>query len=223
MKPAAIAKLIDHTNLKPMATASDIDKLCEEAAENSFATVCVNPFWVPAARSALAGTGVGIATVVGFPLGANLMTTKAFEAGQAVQLGATDIDMVINIGALRSRQGLVVKQDIGIVVQASEGAVVKVILEVCYLTKDEIILGCRIAEDAGAHFVKTSTGFGSHGATTEAVRLMRSNVSPAVKVKAAGGIRSLDDLKAMVEAGAERIGTSAGVDILKGLESSGVY
>lgn len=214
---AEVARLIDHTNLKATATQADIGRLCEEAAEYAFATVCVNPAWVPAAKKVLEGTGVGIATVVGFPLGANLMTTKAFEAGQGVRLGATDVDMVLNIGALKSGDSNIVKQDIRMVVQASEGAIVKVILETCYLSKEEIVLACRLAEDAGAHFVKTSTGFGSDGATVANVRLMRAAVSQSLKVKAAGGIRSLEDLMAMVDAGAERIGTSAGVSIIRGL------
>ncbi len=210
------ASLIDHTLLKPTATADQVRQLCAEAREHEFAAVCVNPVWVSLCAELLAGSGVQVCTVVGFPLGADLPEAKAFEAERCVALGATEIDMVINIGALKSQQYVAVRDDIAAVVRASHaaGAIVKVIIEAAYLTDAEKVAACVLAEDAGADFVKTSTGFGPSGATAADVALMRGVVSPEVGVKAAGGIRNAEDFRIMVAAGANRIGASAGVKIV---------
>ena len=217
--PTAIAdpaSLIDHTLLKPTATADQIRQLCAEAREYRFAAVCVNPVWVPLCAELLAGSPVAVCTVVGFPLGADLSEAKAFEAERCVALGASEIDMVINIGALKDQEFAAVQADIAAVVSSSHaaGAIVKVIIEAAYLTDEEKVDACVLAKDAGADFVKTSTGFGPSGATVADVALMRRVVGPGIGVKAAGGIRSGEDFKSMVAAGANRIGASAGVKIV---------
>ena len=210
------ASLIDHTLLKPTATADQIRQLCAEAREHKFAAVCVNPVWVPLCAELLAGSQVAVCTVVGFPLGADLSEAKAFEAERCIALGASEIDMVINIGALKAQDFVAVRDDIAAVVASSHaaGAIVKVIIEAAYLTDEEKIAACVLAKNAGADFVKTSTGFGPSGATAADVALMRRVVGPDIGVKAAGGIRSGDDFKSLVAAGANRIGASAGVKIV---------
>ena len=215
--PADVAALIDHTLLKPEATRDDILKLCAEARQFGFATVVVNPTWVATAAAALRGAPVKVCTVVGFPLGATLSTVKVAETEEAVKLGAEEIDMVINVGALKSGEDEFVEQDIRGVVAAARrsGAVIKVILECALLTDEEKVRACWCARAAGADFVKTSTGFGPGGAAAHDVELMRLTVGPAMGVKAAGGIRSYEDLKAMLSAGATRIGASASVRILQ--------
>lgn len=209
------SKLIDHTLLAAHATAADIEKLCAQAVEYDFCSVCVNPVWVALAKNKLAGSDVKVCTVIGFPLGANASKTKAFETENAIADGAQEVDMVINIGFAKMGDWNAVAQDIAAVVQAASGkALVKVILETCLLTDDEIRLACQAAVQAGADFVKTSTGFSKGGATVEAVRLMRETVGSDVGVKASGGVRTAADLEAMVAAGANRIGASAGVALL---------
>lgn len=212
-----IARLIDHTLLKPEATRDAIGKLCDEALKYGFASVCVNPWNVPQAAEILRGSEVRVCTVVGFPLGATLPLVKIYEAEEAIKLGAQEIDMVINIGALKSGQYAPVQADIRGVVEASHrgGAIVKVILETALLTTDEKVRGSLAAKNAGADFVKTSTGFGPSGATAEDVRLIRSVVGEEIGVKAAGGVRTFEDLQRMVDAGATRIGASASVKILE--------
>jgi deoxyribose-phosphate aldolase len=212
-----IARLIDHTLLKPEASRADIQKLCEEALKFGFASVCVNPWNVSQAAEILRGSPVRVCTVVGFPLGATLPQVKVFETEEAIKLGAQEIDMVINLGALKSRLNEAVEADIRGVVDASHrgGAICKVILETSLLSTEEKVLGSLAAKSAGADFVKTSTGFGPGGATAEDVRLMRAVVGGEIGVKAAGGVRSLEDLQKMVEAGATRIGASASIKILE--------
>jgi deoxyribose-phosphate aldolase len=215
-----LASLIDHTLLKPDATRSEIEQLCREAGQYCFASVCVNPSWVPVSRELLSGSGVKVCTVIGFPSGAHAPDVKAYETLRAVQQGAEEVDMVINIGALKSKDYALVEQDIrGVVQAAGKNTVVKVILETALLTRDEKVMGCSLAKAAGADFVKTSTGFAGGGATVEDVRLMRETVGPEIGVKASGGIRSKEDVEAMVHAGATRVGASAGVKIVRG-ESS---
>ncbi len=215
--PQSIEKYIDHTALKPEATPADIVKLCEEAKEYGFAAVCVNPNHVNECARLLRGTSVGIATVVGFPLGAHTTPTKVFEAMQAMADGATEVDMVIDIGALKARQDAIVAADIRAVVDASHAtkALVKVIIEAVLLTDEEKVRACQLAKEAGADFVKTSTGFGPGGATVQDVALMRRTVGEKMGVKAAGGIRDYAQAKAMIDAGATRIGASAGVKIVQ--------
>jgi deoxyribose-phosphate aldolase len=215
---AEIASLIDHTLLKPEATKDDIRRLCAEARKYSFASVCINPCWVPLAASELAGSPVKVCTVAGFPLGANSTAIKRTEAEAAAREGAREIDMVINVGALRSGDYDAVSADIRAVVDASHkaGAIVKVILETALLDDNQKTVACTLAKVAGADFVKTSTGFGPGGATARDVALMRSVVGPEMGVKAAGGIRTLDDLRSMAAAGATRIGASASVKIVEG-------
>lgn len=221
---AGIARLIDHTLLKPEASRDDIQRLCQEAARFGFAAVCINPWYVPLAAELLRNTAVKICTVVGFPLGATLAKVKIYEAQEAINLGAQEIDMVINIGALKSGQVDVVETDIHGVVEACHGggAICKVILETALLSNEEKVRACVAAKNAGADFVKTSTGFSIGGATAEDVALMRSVVGPAMGVKAAGGIRTLEDLKKMVRAGATRIGASAGVKIMEQARGAGL-
>ena len=209
------AAMIDHTNLKPVATRSDIERLCRDAAEAGFASVCINPVYVPFAAGLLQNTSVKVCTVVGFPLGASAHDAKAAEAAFAVKQGAQEIDMVIDIGAVKEGRFADVEQDIAGVVTASAPAAVKVILETCYLTENEIIQACTAAVNAGAAFVKTSTGFGSGGATVDAVVLMRRTVGSAVGVKAAGGIKTLETAIALIDAGANRLGCSAGMELLQ--------
>jgi len=213
---AALAGWIDHTLLKPDASAQQVNKLCEEARLFHFATVCVNPSYVPLAAHLLSGSGVEVCSVVGFPLGATFPELKAFETRQVIEAGATEIDTVINIGALKSGDFALALQDVQAVVEAAAGrAHVKVILEMCYLEQREKILGCLLCKEAGANFVKTSTGFGPGGATIEDVALMRRVVGAGMGVKAAGGIRTLQDARRMIAAGANRLGASAGISILK--------
>lgn len=216
--PQELAAMIDHTLLRPSATRGEVEQLCFEAAAYGFRTVCVNPILVAAAVHFLEGTLVGVCSVVGFPLGTNLPATKAHEAREVVEAGADEIDMVIRLGALKEGKDQEVVEDIRAVVEAADDRPVKVILETCYLTKDEIVRGCLLAVEGGATFVKTSTGFGPAGATMEDVRLMRRTVGENFGVKAAGGIRTLEDALGMSRAGANRLGTSGSVAILKELE-----
>lgn len=212
-----LAKTIDHTLLQPFATKADIEMLCEEAKHFEFATICVNPSYVELAARLLRNSNIKVDTVVGFPLGANTPEAKVFETHDAIMRGAEEIDMVINVGALKSGNLELVKDDIEGVVYAARknGSIVKVIIETCYLTKEEKCTACRISEQAGADFVKTSTGMGKAGATVEDVRLLRSLLSENVGIKASGGIRTVADALRMLEAGATRIGTSAGVAIME--------
>lgn len=217
-----LAALIDHTLLKPDATEKDVRKLCEEAKQYGFASVCVNPSWVPLCAELLAGTPVKVCTVIGFPLGATTPTAKAIETRDAIANGANEIDMVINVGALKSGNDELVRQDIEGVVQAAHGkAMVKVILETALLSREEKIKACLLAKMAGADFVKTSTGFSSGGATVEDIALMRATVGPEMGVKASGGIRDRATAEAMVAAGATRIGASASVAIATGQKPAG--
>jgi deoxyribose-phosphate aldolase len=213
---ASIAALIDHTLLKPDATAADIRRLCTEARQYGFASVCVNPCWVKLAAAEVDGSEVKVCAVVGFPLGANTTETKVFETRLALEQGAREIDIVINIGELKGRDELAVDADIHAVVEATHarGAIVKVILETGLLNDTEKAVACRIAQSAGADFVKTSTGFGPGGATAEDVALLRRTVGSRMGVKASGGIRTLGDLRKMVAAGASRIGASSSVRII---------
>jgi len=210
--------MIDHTLLKPEATYTQIAQLCDEARQYNFASVCVNPTHVKRCAERLAGSPVKVCAVVGFPLGATLPEVKALETQQALDHGATEIDMVINIGALKSKDDDLVARDIGAVVRAAHasGALVKVIIEAALLTDEEKVTACQLAQEAGADFVKTSTGFGPGGATVHDVELMRRAVGPRVGVKAAGGIRTREDADQMIEAGATRIGASASVKIVTG-------
>ncbi len=213
----SLAKMIDHTLLKADATEAQVAKLCEEAKQYGFASVCVNTCYVPLAVSMLAGSDVKTCCVVGFPLGAMSPAAKTAEAMVAIEQGAQEVDMVINIGMIKSGNWKGVKEDIESIVNAARGkALVKVIIEACLLTDEEKVKACVISKMAGADFVKTSTGFSTGGATTADVRLMREAVGPDMGVKASGGVRSYDDAVAMVQAGANRIGTSNGVSIVKG-------
>ncbi|RNF41013.1 deoxyribose-phosphate aldolase [Planococcus salinus] len=219
-----IASYIDHTLLKAESTKEQIIKLCKEAAQYEFASVCVNPAWVETAASELQDSKVKVCTVIGFPLGASTSETKAFETTDAISKGAGEIDMVINIGALKSGNTEQVKNDIEAVVKAAKGhAIVKVIIETSLLTDEEKVEACRLAKQAGADFVKTSTGFSTGGATVEDVKLMRETVGAELGVKASGGVRSLEDLQSMVDAGATRIGASSGAQIMQGLSSQSDY
>jgi deoxyribose-phosphate aldolase len=215
-----VSAMIDHTLLKPDATRRDIEKLCREAAEFHFATVCVNPVWVATAAALLRGSGVGVCSVVGFPLGAATADVKHFETRRAIFDGASEIDMVINIGALKSGDLRTVERDIDAVVDPCRqcGVTSKVIIEAALLTEDEKVTACTLSKAAGADFVKTSTGFASGGATVADVALMRRVVGADMGVKAAGGVRDLEGLKAMVAAGATRVGASAGVKIVQELK-----
>jgi len=221
----SVASLIDHTLLKPDATRKEIEQLCREAADHGFATVCVNPAWVATCAQLLRGTPVGVCSVVGFPLGATLADVKRFETQRVIFDGAREVDMVINIGALKSGDLRTVERDIEAVTGPcrSSGALSKVIIEAAYLTDDEKISACSLAKAAGADYVKTSTGFGPSGATVHDVALMRRVVGDDMGVKAAGGVRDLESLKAMVAAGASRVGASAGVKILAGEKTGASY
>lgn len=212
-----IARLIDHTLLKPDATQAQIAQLCHEARQYGFATVCVNPTHVQLCAELLKGSDVAVCTVVGFPLGATPPEVKAYEAQQAINDGATEIDMVVNIGAVKGGESGLVERDIAAVTRTchNNGAICKVIIEAALLTEQEKVKACELAKKAGADYVKTSTGFGPSGATVSDVALMRRVVGPGMGVKAAGGIRTYTDAKGMVEAGATRIGASAGVSILQ--------
>lgn len=216
------ASLIDHTLLKPEATEADIRKLCEEAAQFGFASVCVNPGWVKQAARFLKGSNVPVCTVIGFPLGATLPDVKAYEARRSIFNGAREVDMVINIGALKSGDDCAVEDDIRAVVDAAHEnhILCKVIIETALLTDDEKVRACLAARNAGADFVKTSTGFAKGGATANDVALMRRTVGKALGVKASGGVKGIDDARAMFEAGATRIGASVGVKIAQ--EAGGV-
>ncbi|MHA7965176.1 deoxyribose-phosphate aldolase [Paenibacillus sp. CAU 1782] len=214
--------MIDHTILKADATREEVLHICKEAAEHKFATVCVNASWVPVAAEALKGTGVGITTVVGFPLGATTTASKAFEAAEAIAAGATEIDMVLNIGLLKSGDAEGVQRDVeGVVAACRDRAVLKVILETGLLTDEEKELASKLCVKAGADFVKTSTGFGKGGATAEDIALMRRAVGPDLGVKASGGVRDLDTALQMIAAGATRIGASSSVAIVTGGKGEG--
>jgi deoxyribose-phosphate aldolase len=215
--PAGIAAMIDHTLLKPDATKREIEELCREAAQFGFATVCVNPIWVASAARLLAGTATGVCSVVGFPLGATTADVKGYETRRAIFDGAREIDMVINIGALKSGDLRTVERDIEAVVAPCRdcGVLSKVIIEAALLSDDEKVTACTLSKAAGADYVKTSTGFGPGGATAADVALMRRVVGAEMGVKAAGGVRDLESLKAMVAAGATRVGASAGVKIVQ--------
>lgn len=216
------ASLIDHTLLKPEASESDIKKLCEEAVQFGFASVCVNPGWVKKAAEFLKGSGVPVCTVIGFPLGATLSDVKAYEARRSIFNGAREVDMVINIGALKSGDVCAVEDDIRAVVEAAHenGVLCKVIIETALLTDEEKVRACLASKNAGADFVKTSTGFSKGGATVEDIALMRRTVGSALGVKASGGVKGIDDARAMFAAGATRIGASVGVKIAQ--EASGI-
>ena len=218
-----LARLIDHTVLKPDTTEAQIRDLCDEARTYCFASVCVSPVWVPEAAAALRGATPVVCTVVGFPSGAVRTAVKAFETEQAVADGADEIDMVIAVGLLKSERYADVEADVRAVVAAAQGRTVKVILETALLTDEEKVVACVLAQNAGADFVKTSTGFGGGGASPQDVALMRRVVGPSMGVKASGGIRSLEDAETMVASGATRLGASASVAILKGLRSDASY
>ena len=211
-----LAKLIDHTLLKPAATQDQITALCTQARTYGFASVCVNPYWVKWAKKQLKGSGVKVCTVIGFPLGATPTGVKVFETQQAVKDGADELDMVLNIGALKSGNNAAVLKDIKAVRKACPGKILKVILETSELTPTEKVTACKLAAQAGADFVKTSTGFSSGGATTADVSLLRKSIPAAMQVKASGGVRTRADLEAMTAAGATRIGTSGGIQIIEG-------
>ncbi|GMU58064.1 MAG: hypothetical protein AMXMBFR33_72100 [Candidatus Xenobia bacterium] len=218
-----LARLIDHTLLKPDATRDQVMLLCQEARENLFASVCINPSWVALCAEQLRGSGVKVCTVVGFPLGATTTVTKVMETRDAVANGADEIDMVVNVAALKDGQDGFVEQDIREVVGAASGRIVKVILETALLSDEEVVRGCHLSKRAGADFVKTSTGFGPGGATSHHVALMRKTVGPTMGVKASGGIRDLETAQEMVKAGATRIGASASVKIVRGEKGTGTY
>lgn len=217
-----MAKYIDHTALKPELTSKHIKKLCEEARQHRFFSVCIQPAWVETAKNELEGTGVKVCTVIGFPLGATIDDVKAVETKHAIQKGAEEVDMVINIGALKDKRYDIVEKDIRKVVEAAQGkALTKVIIETSLLSDDEKRKACELAVKAGADFVKTSTGFSGGGATVEDIKLMRAVVGPEFGVKASGGIRDYETAKKMIDAGATRIGTSSGVAIVSGWQSIG--
>ncbi len=209
-------RYIDHTILKPEAGKEQVIKICEEAKENHFASVCINPCWIETAAEILAGTDVKVCTVIGFPLGAMTTESKVFEAQDAVKKGAEEVDMVINIGRLKDGDDQYVTDEIKAVKEAVGDLVLKVIIETCLLTKDEIVRAGICVKNAGADFIKTSTGFSTGGAKAEDVRLMKETVGENIKVKAAGGIRTREAMDEMIAAGAERIGTSSGVKLIKG-------
>lgn len=214
-------KYIDHTLLKPEATQAMIDKLCSEAKEHDFASVCVNPYWVKRSAELLAGTDVKVCTVIGFPLGASTTEVKAAETRDAIRSGATEVDMVLNVGALKSGDLETVKADVAAVKQAAGDVLLKVILETGLLTDVEKETACKLCVEAGADYVKTSTGFGPGGATVEDIALMRKTVGANIGVKASGGVRDGEAALAMIEAGASRIGTSSGVSIVTGAKTTG--
>jgi deoxyribose-phosphate aldolase len=216
-----IAQYIDHTLLKPQASEEDVIKICDEAKEYGFASVCVNGYYTSLVKRELEGTSVKTCVVVGFPLGVSTKEVKAFEAKQAIENGAEEIDMVINVGAVKSNKYDVVKQDIKAVVDAASGkALVKVILETCLLTDEEKVRVCEIAKEVGANFVKTSTGFSTGGATVHDIKLMRETVGKDMGVKASGAVRTAEDAKAVIEAGASRIGASSSISIVLGTKDS---
>nr|WP_138919771.1 deoxyribose-phosphate aldolase [Lentibacillus jeotgali] len=219
-----LAKYIDHTQLKSDTSKEKIDQIVQEAREHGFASVCVNPYWVPFCYDHLKDTDVKVCTVIGFPLGATSTAAKVHETKQAIQEGAEEVDMVINIGELKSKNDEAVQRDIEAVVEAAKGsALTKVIIETSLLTDDEKFRACKLAKAAGADFVKTSTGFSGGGANAEDVKLMRETVGSDMGVKASGGVRDLQTTKAMIDAGATRIGASSGVDIIAGETGSSDY
>ncbi|CAH2715449.1 Deoxyribose-phosphate aldolase [Neobacillus rhizosphaerae] len=224
MTTTNVAAMIDHTLLKPEATRQQIETLCQEAKENKFFSVCINPFWVSTAKELLAGSGVKVCTVIGFPLGATTSETKEFETKNVIDHGADEVDMVINIGALKDRNDELVESDIRAVVEVAKGrALSKVIIETCLLTREEKIRACELSVKAGADYVKTSTGFSTGGATADDIALLRLTVGPDIGVKASGGVRSTEDAQKMIEAGATRIGASSSVAIINGLTVSSDY
>ena len=212
-----INKMIDHTILKPTATEKDIEKLCAEAAENGFASVCINPCNIPMAKKLLEGSDVKVCTVIGFPLGANSLTIKAAETAEAYDMGCDEFDMVINIGALKDGKYDYVRDEIAAVVAAAKGKCVKVIIETGLLTDEEKVMATKLSCEAGACFVKTSTGISSTGATVHDVALMKANVTDGVRVKASGGIKTAEFAMELVSAGADRLGTSSGIAIAEGI------
>ncbi|SDI78652.1 deoxyribose-phosphate aldolase [Natribacillus halophilus] len=219
-----LSKYIDHTLLKPEATKDDILALCDEARKHQFATVCIPPYWVTTVVRALEGSGVGVTTVIGFPNGVNTTAVKVYETEKALEEGATEVDMVINAGALKSGDGDGVREDIAAVVKASAGrALVKVIIETSRLNDDEKKTATRLAVEAGADYVKTSTGFHTAGATLDDIKLMKEIVGDQAKLKASGGVKNANDAKAFIEAGSDRIGTSSGIAIVTGDDGSGGY
>ena len=219
MTPNQLAQYIDHTALTAEKNEQDISTLCNEAIEHGFYSVCINSGYIPLAKEKLAGSNVKICTVVGFPLGANLTSVKAFETQEAIKAGANEIDMVINVGWIKSQKWDEVKQDIQAVFNACNGTPLKVILETCLLTKDEIVKACQICKEIGVAFVKTSTGFNKGGATVEDVALMKQTVGN-IGVKASGGVRDTETALAMIKAGATRIGASAGIAIISGTQDT---
>ncbi|RKP54504.1 deoxyribose-phosphate aldolase [Cohnella endophytica] len=217
MTPEQIAGMIDHTLLSAVSTEAEVIRICSEAKQYGFATVCVNPYWVPVASRELAGSKVGLTTVIGFPLGASRTEIKAVEASDAIAAGATEIDMVLNVGALKSGMVDAVKQDIEAVVAACAGkAPLKVIIETCYLTDEEKRQASLLCKEAGADFVKTSTGFGTGGATVEDIALIRHVVGPEMGIKASGGVRDLEIARKLIQAGATRLGASSSIAIVTG-------
>ena len=215
-----IANMIDHTVLKATTTKEDVVKVCKEAKENQFFSVCINPTHIELAKKELEGSDVKVCTVIGFPLGANTPEVKGFETKDAIAKGADEVDMVINIGALKDKNYDLVERDIKAVVDAAnKEALVKVIIETCYLTDEEKKIACELAVKAGTDYVKTSTGFGTGGSTPEDIKLMREVVGPNIGVKASGGVRNQEDAKAVIKAGCSRIGASASVAIAKGEDS----
>lgn len=208
------SKYIDHTLLKPEATQDQIEKLCQEAKQYDFASVCVNPYWVPFCKEELKDSDVKVCTVIGFPLGATSSASKAFETAHAIEQGADEVDMVMNIGELLAGHDQAVQKDIEAVVQAAQGKIVKVILETCLLNDAQIERACSLCVKAKADFVKTSTGFNSAGANTHVVEVMKQAVKGQAKVKAAGGVRNQADMDAMIATGADRIGTSHGIELM---------
>lgn len=217
MEKAEIAGIIDHSLLKPTATSEDIRKLCDEARQFGFYSVCINPFFVSMAKELLSGSDVKITTVIGFPFGMTLPEAKAYEAAKAVSSGADELDIVMNIGMAKTGRWGIVKNDISDVISATKGRIRKIIIEACYLNNAEKIKATEIVLESGAEFIKTSTGFGTGGATVEDIRLIKSIAGNACKIKAAGGIKTLSQVKDMISAGAERIGTSSSLDIIKEL------
>ncbi len=217
MEKAEIAGIIDHSLLKPTAASEDIKKLCDEARQFEFYSVCINPFFVSMAKELLSGSDVKITTVVSFPFGMTLPEAKAYEAAKAVSAGADELDIVMNIGMAKTGRWDIVKNDISDVISATKGRIRKIIIEACYLNNAEKIKATETVLESGAEFIKTSTGFGTGGATVEDIRLIKSIAGNACKIKAAGGIKTLSQIKDMISAGAERIGTSSSVDIMKEL------
>lgn len=224
MDKKQLARMIDHTILKPEATREAVTVICKEALEYNFASVCINPANIELAAALLKGSEVKVCTVIGFPLGANTKEVKAFETKDSIEKGAHEVDMVINIGKLKDKDYDYVKEDIKAVVNAAKGkAITKVIIESCLLTEEEKVMACKLAKEAGADFVKTSTGFSIGGATPEDIKLMRQTVGSELGVKASGGVRSLEDAIAVIENGATRIGASASIAICEGKKSTSTY